>query len=78
MMESEQTSIRIASREDMLYLLAEATAIEQNRNVLLSLCGVFLRRSAEEGWKTRCRKRGSKEKQGRGDHCRDRCDGGCL
>jgi Ferritin-like len=49
MMESEQTNICITSREDVLYLLAEATAIEHNLMCCYLYAAFSLKRSAEEG-----------------------------
>src|SRR5450631_899173 len=49
MTESEPTGIRITSREDVLYLLAEATAIEHNLMCCYLYAAFSLKRSAEEG-----------------------------
>jgi Ferritin-like len=49
MKDSEQTSIRITSREDVLYLLAEATAIEHNLMCCYLYAAFSLKRSAEGG-----------------------------
>jgi CDGSH-type Zn-finger protein/uncharacterized Fe-S cluster protein YjdI len=49
MTESPQTGIRITSREDVLYLLAEATAIEHNLMCCYLYAAFSLKRSAEEG-----------------------------
>jgi CDGSH-type Zn-finger protein/uncharacterized Fe-S cluster protein YjdI len=49
MQDSEQTNIRITSREDVLYLLAEATAIEHNLMCCYLYAAFSLKRTAEEG-----------------------------
>jgi CDGSH-type Zn-finger protein/uncharacterized Fe-S cluster protein YjdI len=47
--ESEQTDIRISSREDVLYLLSEATAIEHNLMCCYLYAAFSLKRSTIEG-----------------------------
>jgi hypothetical protein len=47
--ESEQTDIRISSREDVLYLLSEATAIEHNLMCCYLYAAFSLKRSTVEG-----------------------------